>query len=329
MDEIVLLSGTACVPLMNRMALQLDVEPGEFLIGRFSDGEIRVQIKRNIRGRDVYVIQSTGAPAENLMELLLLIDAAKRASAARVTAVIPYFGYARQDRKAEPRVPISAKLIANFIEAAGADRVLTVDLHADQIQGFFDIPVDNLYATPIFKPYMDQLISEGQWMVVAPDVGSSKRAYRFAEILGNLPIALVDKRRVRPNEIESVRVIGDVEGMNCLMVDDIIDSGGSLRKASTALKEMGARRIFAAATHGVFSGAARETLSESILEGIWVTNTLPPQDDRLPTNARVLDISPLLSEAIRRIHEDRSVSELFIGKETWKTLGLWQNIEKD
>lgn len=329
MDEIVLLSGTACVPLMNRMALQLDVEPGDFLIGRFSDGEVRVQIKRNIRGRDVYVIQSTGAPAENLMELLLLIDAAKRASAARVTAVIPYFGYARQDRKAEPRVPISAKLIANFIEAAGADRVLTVDLHADQIQGFFDIPVDNLYATPIFKPYIDQLISEGQWMVVAPDVGSSKRAYRFAEILGNLPIALVDKRRVRPNEIESVRVIGDVEGMNCLMVDDIIDSGGSLRRASDALREMGARRIFAAATHGVFSGAARETLSGSLLEGIWVTNTLPPEEDRLPTNARVLDISPLLSEAIRRIHEDRSVSELFIGKETWKTLGLWQNIEKD
>lgn len=329
MDEIVLLSGTACVPLMNRMALQLDVEPGDFLIGRFSDGEVRVQIKRNIRGRDVYVIQSTGAPAENLLELLLLIDAAKRASAARVTAVIPYFGYARQDRKAEPRVPISAKLIANFIEAAGADRVLTVDLHADQIQGFFDVPVDNLYATPIFKPYIDQLISEGQWMVVAPDVGSSKRAYRFAEILGNLPIALVDKRRVRPNEIESVRVIGDVEGMNCLMVDDIIDSGGSLRRASDALREMGARRIFAAVTHGVFSGAARETLSGSLLEGIWVTNTLPPEEDRLPTNARVLDISPLLSEAIRRIHENRSVSELFIGKETWKTLGLWQNIEKE
>ncbi len=329
MDEIVLLSGTACVPLMNRMARQLDVEPGDFLIGRFSDGEIRVQIKKNIRGRDVYVIQSTGAPAENLMELLLLIDAAKRASAARVTAVIPYFGYARQDRKAEPRVPISAKLVANFIEAAGADRVLTVDLHADQIQGFFDVPVDNLYATPIFKPYIDQLISEGQWMVVAPDVGSSKRAYRFAEILGNLPIALVDKRRVRPNEIESVRVIGDVEGMNCLMVDDIIDSGGSLRKASGALREMGAKRIFAAATHGVFSGNAKETLSESPLEGIWVTNTLPPQDDMLPSNARVLDISPLLSEAVRRIHENRSVSELFIGKETWKTLGLWQNLEKE
>ena len=329
MDEIVLLSGTTCVPLMNRMARQLDVEPGDFLIGRFSDGEVRVQIKRNIRGRDIYVVQSTGAPAENLMELLLLIDAAKRASAARVTAVIPYFGYARQDRKAEPRVPISAKMVSNFIEAAGADRVLTVDLHADQIQGFFDVPVDNLYATPVFKPYIDQLISEGDWMVVAPDVGSSKRAYRFAELLGNLPIALVDKRRVRPNEIESVRVIGEVEGMNCLMVDDIIDSGGSLRKASGALREMGARRIFAAATHGVFSGNARETLSESLLEGIWVTNTLPPRDDRLPSNARVLDISPLLSEAVRRIHENRSVSELFIGKESWKTLGLWQNIEKD
>ncbi len=313
---------------MNKVSLCLDIEPGDFLIGRFADGEVRVQIKRNIRGRDVYVIQSTGAPAENLLELLLLIDAAKRASAARVTAVIPYFGYARQDRKAEPRVPISAKLVANFIEVAGADRVLTVDLHADQIQGFFDVPVDNLYATPIFKPYIDRLISEGKWMVVAPDVGSSKRAYRFAEILGNLPIALVDKRRVRPNEVESVRLIGEVEGMNCLLVDDIIDSGGSLRKASATLKEHGANRIFAAVTHGVFSGNAKETLSKSGIEGILVTNTLPPRDERLPTNARVLDISPLLAEAIRRIHENRSVSELFIGKESWKTLGLWQNIEK-
>lgn len=328
MDEIVLLSGTTCVPLMNRMARHLDIEPGEFLIGRFSDGEVRVQIKRNIRGRDVYVIQSTGAPAENLLELLLLIDAAKRASAARVTAVIPYFGYARQDRKAEPRVPISAKLIANFIEKAGADRVLTVDLHADQIQGFFDVPVDNLYATPIFKPYIDQLISEGEWMVVAPDVGSSKRAYRFAEILGNLPIALVDKRRVRPNEIESVRVIGDVEGMNCLIVDDIIDSGGSLRRASDALRELGARRIFAAVTHGVFSGNAKETLSSSVLEGILVTNTIQREEENLPSKTKVLDISPLLSEAVRRIHENRSVSELFIGKESWKTLGLWQNTER-
>lgn len=328
MDEIVLLSGTTCVPLMNRMARQLDIEPGDFLIGRFSDGEVRVQIKKNIRGRDVYVIQSTGAPAENLLELLLLIDAAKRASAARITAVIPYFGYARQDRKAEPRVPISAKLIANFIEKAGADRVLTVDLHADQIQGFFDVPVDNLYATPVFKPYIDRLISEGQWMVVAPDVGSSKRAYRFAEILGNLPIALIDKRRVRPNDIESVRVIGDVEGMNCLMVDDIIDTGGSLRRASDALKELGARRIFAAATHGVFSGNAKETLSNSAIEGILVTNTIPPNEENLPSKTRVLDISPLLAEAVRRIHENRSVSELFVGKESWKTLGLWQNQEK-
>jgi ribose-phosphate pyrophosphokinase len=328
LDEIVLLSGTTCVPLMNRMARQLDIEPGDFLIGRFSDGEVRVQIKKNIRGRDVYVIQSTGAPAENLLELLLLIDAAKRASAARITAVIPYFGYARQDRKAEPRVPISAKLIANFIEKAGADRVLTVDLHADQIQGFFDVPVDNLYATPVFKPYIDRLISEGQWMVVAPDVGSSKRAYRFAEILGNLPIALIDKRRVRPNDIESVRVIGDVEGMNCLMVDDIIDTGGSLRRASDALKELGARRIFAAATHGVFSGNAKETLSNSAIEGILVTNTIPPNEENLPSKTRVLDISPLLAEAVRRIHENRSVSELFVGKESWKTLGLWQNQEK-
>jgi len=328
LDEIVLLSGTTCVPLMNRMARQLDIEPGDFLIGRFSDGEVRVQIKKNIRGRDVYVIQSTGAPAENLLELLLLIDAAKRASAARITAVIPYFGYARQDRKAEPRVPISAKLIANFIEKAGADRVLTVDLHADQIQGFFDVPVDNLYATPVFKPYIDRLISEGQWMVVAPDVGSSKRAYRFAEILGNLPIALIDKRRVRPNDIESVRVIGDVEGMNCLMVDDIIDTGGSLRRASDALKELGARRIFAAVTHGVFSGNAKEALSNSAIEGILVTNTIPPNEENLPSKTRVLDISPLLAEAVRRIHENRSVSELFVGKESWKTLGLWQNQEK-
>ncbi len=328
-EEIVLLSGTSCIGLMQRIGRYLDVEPGDFLIGRFSDGEIRIQIKRNIRGRDVFVIQSTGAPGDNLLELLLLIDAASRASAGRITAVIPYFGYARQDRKEQPRVPISAKLMANLIQTAGASRVLTIDLHADQIQGFFDIPVDNLHATPVLKPYLEEIVSEGNWMVVGPDVGSSKRAYNLAKIMGDLPIALVDKRRRRPNEVESVQVVGEVAGHNCIMVDDIIDTGNTIRRGAEALKEKGAGRIVVAATHGVLSGNAKQVLSAKAIDQLIITNTVPPCEESLPKNTKTLDISPLLAEAIRRIHENRSVSDLFVGGETWRTASLWQNPEQE
>ncbi len=307
----------------------MGVKPTEALVGRFSDGEIQVQIKENIRGTDVFIVQSTGAPAENLLELLLLIDAAKRASARRITAVIPYYGYARQDRKSEPRVPISAKLVANLLETAGASRVLTVDLHADQIQGFFDIPVDNLYAIPVFMPALRDMVSDGEWVIVSPDVGSTKRAHLFARHLGDLPMVLVDKRRERPNAVESVRVVGEVKGKRCLVVDDIIDTGGTIRKAAEALLERGAKDVVVVATHGVFSGNAKEKLNFEGISRIFVTNTVPPKPESLPPKTQVLDVAPLLAEAILRIHEERSISELFYGgMETWFTSSLWLQKEK-
>ncbi len=284
-------------------------------VSRFADGEIFVQIDESIRGDDVFIVQSTNPPAENILELLLLGDAARRASAARITAVIPYYGYARQDRKDKPRVPISAKLIAKLIESAGFDRVLTVDLHADQIQGFFDIPVDNLYATPIFKKYLLSEFPMGlnpeDWIIVSPDVGGIKRARTMAEKLWNLPIALIDKRRPKPNVAEVVRVIGDVRGKNVLLIDDIIDTGTTISNAAYALKEEGANRIIVIATHGLFSGNAIEKLNNCPAEKVVVTNTINHKID-LPSKFVILDISQLLAEAIRRIHRGGSVSQLFL-----------------
>lgn len=296
---------------MEEISERLGVPPTDAIVSRFSDGEIRVQILENVRGHDVFIIQSTNPPAENLLELLLLIDAAKRASASRVTAVIPYFGYARQDRKDQPRVPISAKLVANLLERAGADRILTVDLHADQIQGFFDIPVDNLYATPVFKDYFTNLNPE-EYVVVSPDVGGTKRARVAAHKLGNLPLALVDKRRPTLNSAEVIHIVGRVKGKRLLIVDDIIDTGRTLYEASKALLEQGARDIRVAATHGLFSGDARRRLDMAPIEEIIITNTIPIPEDRRPKKLKVLTIAPLLAEAIKRIHEERSVSALFL-----------------
>ena len=311
MSEIKLLSGIASRKLMEDIARYLEVVPAESIVSRFSDGEIRVQILENVRGDDVFIVQSTQPPADNLMELLLLIDAARRASASRVTAVIPYFGYARQDRKDQPRVPISSKLVANLIERAGADRVLTVDLHADQIQGFFDIPVDNLYATPIFKEYFGHLDPE-RYVIVSPDIGSIKRARHIANKLGNLPIALVDKRRPSPNRAEVINIVGEVSGKDLLIVDDIIDTGSTLCEAAKALKNKGANLIRAAATHGLFSGNAGEKIDQAPIDEVVITDTLTVEEGKKPGKLKILGIANLLGEAIRMIHEERSVSSLFI-----------------
>ncbi len=308
--DIKLLSGNVSNYLKEEIAKFLGIKPTELEVSRFNDGEIKVQIKENIRGHDVFIIQSTIPPADNLMELLLLIDAAKRASAARITAVIPYFGYARQDRKDQPRVPISAKLVANLIERAGANRVLTMDLHSEQIQGFFDVPVDNVFPTPVFRRYITQLSSETH-VVVSPDVGGVKRARAIAKKLGNLPLALIDKRRPAPNVAEVVNIIGEVGGKRVVLVDDIIDTGNTLAKAAVALKEKGAIDICAIATHGVFSRGAKEIIDSSPIEKVWVTNTLPRRDT-WPEKAISLSIGELLADVILRIHEERSVSQVFI-----------------
>lgn len=314
--EIKILGGNSNKKLLFGICEELGIEPAKHTVSRFSDGEIFVQIEESVRGDDVFIVQSTNPPAENILELLLLADAARRASAARVTAVIPYFGYARQDRKDKPRVPISAKLIAKLIESSGFDRVLTVDLHADQIQGFFDIPVDNLYATPIFKKYLSSENPAGldpeKWIIVSPDVGGIKRARMIADKLWNLPIALVDKRRPKPNVAEVVRVIGEVEGKNILLIDDIIDTGTTIANATKALKDAGAERIIIMATHGLFSGNALEKLEDAPVEKVIITNTIHRDESEFPDKMIVLDISELLAEAIKRIHKGGSVSQLFL-----------------
>ncbi len=296
---------------MEEIGRYIGVPPAQHEISRFADGEIRVQILENLRGEDVFIVQSTQPPADNLMELLLLIDAARRASAWRITAVIPYFGYARQDRKDQPRVPISAKLVANLIERAGVDRVLTVDLHSEQIQGFFDIPVDNLFATPVFKDYFGTLNPE-EYMVVSPDVGGTKRAWAVAKKLGNLPLAVIDKRRPAPNQAKVLYLIGEVKNKRLLIVDDIIDTGSTLSEAVSYLLDRGALEVTAAATHGLFSNGAKNRLDQSGLKEIVITNTVPLPEERKPEQTTVLTIAPLLGEALIRIHEERSVSRLFI-----------------
>ncbi len=314
-NRIRILSGSASMQLLEKISHYLDVEPVDTYVGRFSDGEIRVQIRENIRGDNVYIIQSTNPPGDNIMELLLLIDAAKRASARSIAAVIPYFGYARQDRKDAPRVPISAKVMANLLQTVGASRVLTVDLHADQIQGFFDIPVDNLYAIPVFKEYIQKKfpdINRNDFVVVSPDAGGTRRARLFARKLGDLPIALIDKRRPRPNVAEVMNVIGEVEGKVAIIVDDIIDTGNSVRSASIALKEKGATEIYVLITHGIFSGRAREILDDAPINEIVITDTIEGNEDRLPAKARKISIAGLMGEAIRRIHYSESLSVLFL-----------------
>ncbi|MCX7905582.1 MAG: ribose-phosphate pyrophosphokinase, partial [Elusimicrobiales bacterium] len=287
----------------------LGIPLGKIRVGRFADGEIDVHILENVRGSDCYVVQSTCNPVnENLMELLVMIDAFKRASAGRIIAVIPYFGYARADRKAEPRVPISAKLVANLVTVAGADRVITIDLHAPQIQGFFDIPVDNLYARPVFLEYIKDM-SLSNTVVVSPDVGSVDRARSFAKRL-DLGLVIVDKRRPKANMAEVYNIIGNVNGMNCLIFDDIIDTAGTITSVAKAIKDAGASKIFAFATHGVLSEDACKKIDKSPIEKDVFTDTIPVDTSR-SRKINVISVANILAEAIRRNHLRQSISELF------------------
>ena len=310
--KLKIFSGNSNPELAREICAQLGVPLGNAKVKTFSDGEIMVEIGENVRGRDVYVIQSTSAPSNhNLMELLIMIDALKRASAAQITAVIPYFGYARQDRKVAPRTPITSKLVADLISTAGADRVVTVDLHAGQIQGFFNIPVDHLYAAPVSLTDIAGRFSE-RVVVVSPDAGGTERARAFAKRL-DAGLAIIDKRRSGPNVSEVMHIIGDVEGETCIIVDDMIDTAGTLCQAAKALMDCGAKAVYAYATHAVLSGPALERINASSLSEVVVTNSVPV-DDKLAAcpRLRVLSISELLAEAIRRIHGDESVSSLFV-----------------
>jgi ribose-phosphate pyrophosphokinase len=283
---------------------------GECTIGRFSDGEIRVQINENVRGADVFILQPTFMPSDNLMELLILMDAARRASAKRITAVIPYFGYARQERKDMPRVPISAKLVANLITVAGAHRILSMDMHTEAIQGFFDIPVDHLYASPVLIKHFQQLGVQ-DFVVVSPDTGGVNRARAFAKRLGDLPLAFIDKRRPGPNKIEVLNIIGEVADKNCLIVDDVMDTARTICEVAGILKQNGAKSIYATATHGVLSGQAIESISASPITEVVLTNTIPLPPEKRISKIKVLSISKLLADAIKRIHNEESVSSLF------------------
>ncbi|MCB1866377.1 MAG: ribose-phosphate diphosphokinase [Chromatiales bacterium] len=311
---MIVFAGNSNRPLAEAVTAYLNLSLGRAYVGRFSDGEIQVEIEENVRGRDVFVVQSTCAPTnEHLMEMLVMVDALVRSSAGRVTAVIPYLGYARQDRRPRSaRVPITAKLVAKMIGVAGVDRVLTVDLHADQIQGFFDVPVDNVYASPILlgdvyrQKYPDL-------MVVSPDVGGVVRARALAKRLDGADLAIIDKRRPRPNEAKVMNIIGDVEGRSCVLVDDLVDTAGTLCQAAAALKEHGATRVAAYCTHPVLSGPALANIRASALDELVVTDTIPLSDAaREIDRIRQLSIAELLGETMRRVYDNESVSSLFV-----------------
>jgi len=308
-----IMAANSNLPLARAIAGYLEMQLTDASVRRFADEEIFIEIHENVRGEDVFVVQSTSFPAnDNLMELLISIDALRRASARRITAVVPYFGYARQDRKPGPRTPISAKLVANLITQAGADRVLSVDLHAGQIQGFFDIPTDNLYAAPVMAADIQARYGDQDLMVVSPDVGGVVRARALAKRLGNAPLAIVDKRRDRPGESEVMNIIGDVSGRHCIMIDDIIDSGGTLCNAASALLENGAKSVAAYITHGVLSGGAVARIDGSDLKELVITDTINPTDAANDSEKiRTLTIAPLIGEAVRRIADESSVSSLF------------------
>ena len=308
-----IMAANSNLPLARAIAAYLEMPLVDAGVRRFADEEIFVEIHENVRGEDVFVVQSTSYPAnDNLMELLICIDALRRASAKRITAVVPYSGYARQDRKPGPRTPISAKLVANLITEAGASRVLAVDLHAAQIQGFFDIPTDNLYAAPVMAADIQARYGDQDLMVVSPDVGGVVRARALAKRLDNAPLAIVDKRRDRPGESEVMNIIGEVKGRHCIMIDDIVDSGGTLCNAAEALLAQGAASVAAYITHGVLSGGAVARINKSSLKELVITDTIRPTDDVLDSDRiRILTIAPLVGEAVRRIADESSVSSLF------------------
>ena len=311
--DMKLFAGNATPELAQKIAKRLFIELGDAVVGRFSDGEISVQINENVRGSDVFIIQSTCAPTnDNLMELIVMVDALRRASAGRITAVIPYFGYARQDRRVRSaRVPITAKVVADFLSSVGVDRVLTVDLHAEQIQGFFDVPVDNVFGSPVL---LDDMKSRefDDVVVVSPDIGGVVRARAIAKLLNDTDLAIIDKRRPKANVSQVMHIIGDVEGRDCIIVDDMIDTGGTLCKAAEALKEHGAKRVFAYATHPVLSGAAAENLRNSVIDEVIVTDSITLSDElRSIDKIKVLTLADMLAETIRRISNEESISAMF------------------
>ena len=316
-EDLKLISGRANPALSKKIADYIGVELTETLITDFADNELFVKVIDNVRGRDVFVIQSTCNPGyKNLMELLIIIDALRRASADRITAVLPYFGYARQDRKAEPRVPITSKLIANLLTVAGANRLISMDLHAAQIQGFFDIPVDHLYATPVFLEKAVSLGDMNEFIVVSPDIGGVERSRFFAKWLGT-NMAILDKRREKKNEAEVLRLIGNVEGMNVIMVDDMVDTAGTIVQAAKMLKNEGAKTINVFSTHPVLSGPAATRLNDSLIDNIFFTDTIPVEQskqDIIGKKLQILSVAELIGEAIERIHLNNSVSSLFVSE---------------
>ena len=311
MDKLAIFSGNANLELAKDICKDLKVKLQDALVGRFSEGEIRVKINENVRGKDVFVVQPTCPPSnDNLMELLIMIDALRRASAKRITAVIPYFGYARQDRKDQPRVPITAKLVANLLTIAGADRILTMDLHAGQIQGFFDIPVDHLFSVGVFVDYFSKMNIK-DLVAVSPDVGSIKMARAYAKRVSS-GLAIIDKRRVSPEKAEAMHIMGEVEGKNVIIVDDMIATGSSLIEAVEALKKAKAKAIYAAITHGILSGPAIQRIDQCQgLEKLLISDSVPLSSEKQHEKIQVLSVANLLAEAIKRIHNEESVSCLF------------------
>ncbi len=311
-NNLRLFSGNANPALAQKIAVELGRPLGMCTSRKFSDGEICVKIEESVRGLDVFVVQPTCHPVnDNLIELLILIDAFRRASARRITVVLPYYGYARQDKKVKPREPVTARLVANLISNAGASRVLCVDLHAGQIQGFFDIPVDHLYAGPLIADEMKKLnLQTNNTVVVSPDVGGVPRARALAENLGT-PIAIIAKRRPEANKVEIMEIIGDVSGKVCIMVDDLIDTGGSIVQGAQALVDRGAKEVLACCTHGVLSGDAIKRVEESVLSALLITDTIPLPTEKCNSKIKVISVAPLLADAIHRIHDDSSISELF------------------
>jgi ribose-phosphate pyrophosphokinase len=312
-DELKIFAGNSNPPLAEEICRYLKVPLGKATVETFSDGESKVEVKENVRGGDVFVIQSTCAPGnDNLMELLLMLDAFKRASAKRITAVIPYYGYARQDRKVAPRVPISAKLVADLITTSGASRILTLDLHSGQIQGFFNIPVDNLYATPVLLQYLKRRLDHDEVTIVSPDAGGVERARAFATRL-NASLAIIDKRRAGPNVVAEMHIIGEVKGMVAVLLDDMVDTAGTLTMAAEALEREGAKKIFGCCTHPVLSGPSIQKINESPLEELIATNSVPlrPEAERCK-KIKILSVAHLIGEAIQRTHQERSISSLFV-----------------
>ncbi|MBQ1873504.1 MAG: ribose-phosphate pyrophosphokinase [Succinivibrionaceae bacterium] len=313
MSDMRLFAGNATPELAGKIAARLKTKLGDATVDRFSDGEVHVQINENVRGCDVFVIQSTCAPTnDNLMELLVMIDALRRASAGRITAVIPYFGYARQDRRVRSaRVPITAKVVADFLSSVGIDRVITVDLHAEQIQGFFDVPIDNLFGSQVLIEDLKSRTFENP-VIVSPDMGGVVRARAMAKLMNDIDIAIIDKRRPRPNVSQVMNIIGEVDGRECIIIDDMVDTGGTLCHAADALKERGAKSVVAYATHPVLSGKAAENITGSKIDEIVVTDSIPLTDAIKETKkVRSLSLAPMLAEAIRRINNEESISAMF------------------